>query len=412
MAEGNDRQPLTAKEKVALTVAGIVILAVSGSAAFYMMTHKPKPQRRTPQPIAPLVNVREVMPSSQRITVPVMGTVVPAIEVDLKARVGGEVIWTHPEFVEGGVIEKGQPLAKINPVDYELALTSRKAVLEAAIYDLKVEQGQQEIARTEWELLGLGDDASALDRELALRQPQLAAMEARLEAARAEVRQAELDLERTVIKAPFNAVIKSTDIDIGGQATVQGTLAHLVNSDIFYVQALVPLDMLKWIILPEGSRSQASTATVNSGTGRKHVGRVYKLMSDLEPNGRLARLLIEVDDPLDLKYPNGERNPMLLGDYVSADIQGRTVDNVFSIDLEYLQDGSTIYTVDSDDRIRIVEVDVVWREMDRVLVRGIEAGHRLVVSSISAPVEGMEVRIHGETEAQAGGGAESRMGAE
>jgi RND family efflux transporter MFP subunit len=400
MADGNDRKSLTAKEKTALAFVSILILAVSGAAVFYMMTNKPKPERRRPEPIAPLVDVRQLVPSSQRITVPVMGTVVPATEVDLKARVSGEVVWTHPEFVAGGIVKKGEVLVKINPVDYELALTAKKAVLEAAIYDLKAEQGQQEIARTEWELLGLGDDASALDRELALRQPQLAAMEAKLEAGKAEVRQSELDLERTVIRAPFNAIIKSTSIDVGGQANLQATLAHLVDSDTFYVQALVPLDMLKWIILPEGPISRASAAEVKSITGRNHTGRVFKLMSDLEPNGRLARLLIEVDDPLDLKHPNGTRKPMLLGDYVSAEIQGRTVEDVFLIEPENLRDGNSIYTVDSDDRIHIVEVDVVWRVADGALVRGIDPTHRLVVSNISVPVEGMQVRIH---EAEVGG---------
>ena len=387
------RPPISRREKLALAVASFVILAAAGGTVWYFMTHKPKAERRRPEPIPPLVSVQPMASGSYAITVPAMGTVTPASEVDLKAKVGGEVVWTHPEFVEGGIVKKGQILVKLDTVDYELALTASKAVLETATAELKAEQGQQEIARAEWELLGLGEDASAMDRELALRQPQLAAKEAKLEAARAQVRQAELDLERTTITAPFNAIVRSTAVDVGGQVPSQGILAHLVGSDTFYVQALVPLDRLQWITLPDGPGSRTSLVSVGTGTGRVREGRVFKLMSDLEPNGRLARLLIEVGDPLDLRHPSRDRNPMLLGDYVGVSIQGRTIEDVYRIEMEYLRDGQTIYTVDPEDRLHIVETDLVWRAVDHVLVRGIDPGHRLVVSNLSAPVEGMAVRV-------------------
>jgi RND family efflux transporter MFP subunit len=415
MTNPHGRPPISRREKFALTVASTVIILVVGALVGYMMTNKPKAQRSRPAAIAPLVTAREVVPGSYSITIPVMGTVIPAAEVDLKARVGGEVVWVHPEFVEGGLVNKGQTLVKIEPVDYELALTAKKANLETTMADLKGEQGQQEIARAEWELLGLGEDASAMDRELALRVPQLAAKEARLEAARAEVSQAELDLARTVTKAPFNAVIRSTSVDIGAQVTSQSTLANLVESDAFYIQALIPLDRLKWITLPDGPGSPVSIASVSAGNGRIREGRVYKLLSDLEPSGRLARLLIKVDDPLDLKYPVNERSPMLMGDYVSVKIIGRRIEDVYRIDQEYLRDGSMIYTVDPEDRLHILNVDVIWREIDHVLVRGIDPQLRLIVSNLSTPVEGMEVRVQVEgdtpdsrdTETQRHGDAEN-----
>jgi RND family efflux transporter MFP subunit len=393
MNNPHGRPPLSRREKFALTVAGIVILAISIAGAFYMVTHRPKPQRYKPVASAPVVEVRELMATSFEVTVPVQGTVIPGREVDLKARVGGEVVWTHRELIEGGLVKKGQTLVKLDPEDYQLALTAKKANLQSAIYDIKAEQGQQEIARSEWELLGLGDKASELDRELALRQPQLAAKQAQLEAARAEVKQAELALERTVIKAPFKAVVQSANIDVGAQVSTQGTLAHLVGSDIFHVQALVPLDRLKWIIFPDGPRSPSSKASVTTGTGRVREGRVLTLMGDLEPSGRLARVLIEVKDPLDLNFRNGDRSPMLLGDYVTVRIQGKTVNNVFSIERSYLNDGRSILTVDSEDRLRTLDVEVVWRGEEEVLAAGITPGTRMVVSDLPAPVEGMKVRV-------------------
>jgi RND family efflux transporter MFP subunit len=393
MTNPHGRPPLSRREKFALTVAGIGILIVSLAVARYMMTHRPKPQRQKPPVTMPEVYIRELMTTSYQVTVPAQGTVVPATEVDLKARVGGEVVWLHPEFIEGGFVKKGQTLVKLDPEDYQLALSAKTANLQAAIYDLKAEQGQQEIAQSEWELLGLGDKASELDLELALRQPQLAAKQAQLEAAKAGVRQTELALERTVVKAPFNAVVQSAGIDVGAQVSTQSILARLVGSDTFYIRALVPLDRLKWIILPDGPGISASRATATTGTGKIRKGRVLKLMGDIEPNGRLARLLIEVKDPMDLKEKSSGRSPMLLGDYVNLQIKGRTVEEVYIIQRNNLRDGNSILTVDSADRLRFQEIQIVWQSEEDVLISGIEPGTRMVTSDLPAPVDGMKVRV-------------------
>ena len=232
-----------------------------------------------------------------------------------------------------------------------------------------------------------------MDRELALRKPQLATNRAKLEAARAEVKQANLDLERTAIKAPFNAVIRSASVDVGAQVTVQSTLAHLVGSDSFFIQALLPLDRLEWIHIPGNSRNTGSKAEIVSDTGRVLTGTIYKLLGDIEPDGRLARVLIQVNDPLDLNRQNGDRRPLLLGDYVSATIEGRFVQDVYIIKRQHLKDGSIVYIADENNRLQFRRVDIVWSSTDHVLVRGPAEGERLIISDVPAPVEGMKVSV-------------------
>ena len=398
MNNPHGRPPLSRREKFALTIAAIVILLVSGAVATYMMKNRPRPERRKPVPGAQIVTVRELAVTSQQVVVPVMGSVVPAAEIDLKSRVAGEVLWVHSEFVEGGIVKKGQTLLRIDPTEYELALIRKKAVLEGAILDLKTEEGRQSIAKSEWEILGLEEKATDMDRELALRQPQLAANRANLEAARAEVKQAELDLVRTAIKAPFNAVIRSADVNVGAQITVQGTLAHLVGSDSFFIEALLPLDRLEWVHIPENSRNTGSKAEIVSDSGRVLTGRIYKLLGDIEPDGRLAKIFIQLNDPLDLNRQNGDRRPLLLGDYVSARIEGRSVQNVFIIERQHIRDGNRVYIADEDDRLQVHTVDIIWNGTDHVLVRGLVEGERLIISDVPAPVEGMRIRVQGDND--------------
>ena len=393
MNNPHGRPPLSRREKFALTVASLVILTVAGLVAAYMLMNRPKPERRRPPVSTLIVSTQELASTTQQVTIPVMGSVVPAAEVDLKSRITGEVIWIHPEFREGGVVKKGQALLRIDPTEYELALIRKKAVLESAILDLKTEEGRQEVARSEWSLLGLEEKATDMDRELALRQPQLAAFQANLEAARAEVKQAELDLERTTITAPFNAIVLSKSVDVGSQATSQGVLAHLAGSDRFFVEALIPLDRLEWMHIPEGPGDTGSKAVVTTGTGRVATGFLYKLLGDLEPNGRLARVLIDIKDPLDLEKRNGSRKPLLLGDYVSARIYGRTVEDVFVIERKFLKDGNMVFIADSQDTLHIKDVQIIWSGADHVLARGPVNGERLIVSDVPAPVEGMKVQV-------------------
>ena len=153
------------------------------------------------------------------------------------------------------------------------------------------------------------------------------------------------------------------------------------------------MDRIDWIQFPDRSNNPGSLATVYTGTGKVRQARIFKLLGDLEPNGRLARVLLEVKDPLDLRHASSERKPMLLGDYVSVDIEGYTLEDVFNIPRIYLKDGNLVYTVDSDDRLRIKEISVVWQDVDSVVTRGLETGDRLVVSDLPAAVEGMKVRV-------------------
>lgn len=393
MDNPHGRPPLSRREKFALTVAGLVILLVSAAVATYMMKNRPQPERRKPIPSAQVVTVRLLAATTQQVNVPVMGTVVPATEVDLRSLVAGEVLWIHPEFVEGGIVKKGQTLVRIDPTEYELALIMKKAVLEGAILDLKTEEGRQDIAQSEWEILGLEEKATDMDRELALRKPQLAAYRARLEAARAEITQAELDLERTVIKAPFNAVLRSAAVHVGSQATVQGTLAHLAGSDTFFIEALLPLDRLEWVHIPENSLNKGSRAEIVADSGRVLTGTVYRLLGDIEPDGRLARIFIQVNDPLDLNRKNGDRRPLLLGDYVSARIEGRSVQDVFVIERRHLKDGNMVYIADENDQLQVRAVNIVWSSTDHVFVRGLAEGERLIISDVPAPVEGMKLSV-------------------
>ncbi len=374
-----------------LTIVALALLLVGVAGSLYLMKTGPKAQRRRPEDTTTLVEAKLLQAESRQVAVSARGTVIAANEVTLQPQVSGEVTEIHPNFLEGGVVKAGEVLVRIEPRDYELAVVVQEEQLETARYEYKAEQGQQDVARREWELLAV-KDASELDRELALRQPQLRQKKAGLRAAEASLEQARLDLERTAIKAPCNGIILEASVDVGDMATTQTTLGTLVGTDTYWVQASVPVDKLKWIVLPHGSGGAGSQARVYAGTGGVREGRVLSLLGDLEPEGRMARILVEVSDPLALGG-GGVSNVLLLGEYVRVEIEGRRVDGVFAVARDALRDGHKVWLAGPDSTLQIRDAEIVWADEATALLRGLSDGERMIVSDIAAPVEGMALDV-------------------
>ena len=379
-----------------------VSLAIVGGGAWasrYFMKNRPQPQRQKPPQMAPLVQVVEAHPGAHTIVVPAQGTIIPAVEVTVQARVSGEVIELHPDFREGGIVREGEVLVRLEPRDYELAVAAQEGQLETARYELKAEQGQQDVAQREWELLDMADRASELDQELALRKPQLRQKEAALRAAEAALDMAKLDLQRTTIKAPCNGLILTADVDIGDQATTQTVLAMLVGTDAYWARVSVPVTDLKWIDVPKSDAETGSAVRVTaSSDGAVYEGHVLSLVGNLEEEGRMARLLVELPDPLGL-HTEAPQRALLLDEYVSAGIVGPTLDDVVAIEeeaLQYKEEGTYIWLAGADNTLRIREADIVWASTDSVLLRGLQEGDRIIVSGVAADVDGMAIQVEGE----------------
>ena len=280
-----------------IVCAMIITMGIVG--ASYIKKTAPRAQKRPPQRTVALVKTQPLYPDTHQVAVTAMGSVIPAREITLKTRVPGEIQVVHPEFVEGGFIRAGEKVLKIDPEDYELAIARKESAVVNAEYALKVEMGFQDVARQEWSLLYPERTANAQEEELALRQPHLAKARSDLAAARAELEQTQLNLSRTDISAPFNAIVRSTHVDVGSQVSTQDALAQLVGTDEYWIQVSLPVERLAWIQIPRTNAEKGAFVTV-SYRGNQRQGTVARLLSDLDADGRMARILVSVKAPLGL----------------------------------------------------------------------------------------------------------------
>jgi RND family efflux transporter MFP subunit len=380
--------------KVITALVCLLILGVGIAGATYFNRTAPKAHKRQPATMTPLVQVKRIYPGMHRIKVPAMGTVIPAREMILRARVSGEIVAIRPEFVEGGILNEGDEILRMEPADYQLKVVQKQSQVADSTYALKLEMGYQDVAKREWELLKGSKPANAIDVELALRKPHLEKARADLAAAEAELEQASLDLARTKISAPFNAIIRTKSVEKGSYVSAQEQLAELVCTDEYWIQASIPVDRLKWISIPKNAGEKGAKVCISYRNGFELAGTVIKLMGDLETEGRMARVMVYVKDPLGLKTPDRDRPPLIIGEYVSLEIEGRQLENIYAIPRAALRDNASIWIAKDDGKLEIHDVNTVWRDAQTVLVRdGLNPGDRLVISNIPAPVDGMSIKV-------------------
>ncbi|MDY7109264.1 MAG: efflux RND transporter periplasmic adaptor subunit [Planctomycetota bacterium] len=397
VAEGVTTRPRGAILRVLLTVVVCIVLIGAAAGATYLIySTEPTAERETvTRKTAALVETTAAGRGTYRPRLEVLGVVEPARDVVLGPRVSGQIVRLEPAFVPGGLVKAGQELLRIDPADFEQVLTSRQAELEQVQASLAIEEGRQEVARQEFELLG--EEIDSANRALVLREPQIRSIRAQLRAAEAAVEQAKLDLSRTTVSAPFDAQILSRTANLGSQVAPGDALARLVGVDEYWVMASVPLRDLRWISFPQDGGRGSSVQirhTTAWGPGAVRGGYVSRLIGNVDQQSRLARVLVVVPDPL-ARETDGP--PMILGTIVELQIEGQPLAGVVRLDREYLRQNDTVWVM-ADGKLDIREVEVVFRDAEHAFVRsGLDEGEDVVTTSLATVTQGLPLRREGDT---------------
>jgi RND family efflux transporter MFP subunit len=351
--------------------------------------------------VAPLVEIITPQAIDYQTTVFALGNVIPAQNVNLNSRVDGMVISVSDQFIEGGLLKKDEEIVRLDPTDYELRVRRAQSDLTQARFNLKMELGQQAIAQREYQLLG--QELDELAQELVQRKPHLEAAKASLNAAEAALEQAKLDLERTRTIAPFNAVVTARNANVGSWVSTFSTgtpLVQLVATDYYWIDVSLPLDKLRWITIPGFNGDQGSQVTISYerawGADAFRIGAVKRLKAEVEAEGRMAKLLVEVEDPLSLKPANQNSPRMMLGTLVRAAITGKTLVDVLPVPETALHDGNRLWLMSEQDTLDIVKITPAWAEQGVVYLHASElpGQPRIIVSDLSTPVQGMRIRTN------------------
>lgn len=376
-----------------LVVCAVLVLA---GAAVLLLIFNTEPTARRDSAVresASLVDVTRGEFGSFRPTIEAMGTVRPAREISLGARVEGEVAELGDGFVPGGFVASGELLVRLDDADYQIALQQRRSALEQAVSQLEIERGEQQAARSDLE--SFDRDLPPQRRALVLREPQLRAAQAEVDSARADVAQAQVELDRTTIEAPFDAHVLTREVNLGSQVSPGTTLGRLVGLDTYWIEATVPVGQLQWLRVPDGDRPGSSVTVRNRNAwpaGATRRGEVFRLIGELEGPTRLARVLVSVDDPL--ARDTAEDLPrLMLGEYVECRIAGREIADVVRLDRDYIREDDTVWLM-VDQRLVIRPVSIVFQDESWAYIdEGLSAEDQVVTTRLATVQEGLRLRL-------------------
>jgi RND family efflux transporter MFP subunit len=370
---------------------GISVAVVGVALILGYWIYRTGPETRTEDEVRPpkMVKAIAVHPAPGPIHVLAYGSVIPARRVTVEPQVSGQVIRQHEALRPGGFISTGEELYAIDPTLAELDLAGAKAEVARAEASLAEARRRLDEGRR------LAEESVIPATELASLETTCRMQEATLERLKASQLRAVEELARHVIKAPFNAVVVDEGVELGQRVTPGDVTVTLVGTDDFWVRASVPADKLPWVRLPKKDQPGAPAVVIldtGEGTTIRYPGRVIQLLGDLTEVGRMARVLIQVEDPLSLQ-PEVRRPPLLLGSYVQIEIDAGEIPDVLTISRAALREGNRIWVVDANQQLQIREVKVRWAEGDSVLIDpALAPDEHLIVSGLRTALPGMEVK--------------------
>lgn len=377
---------------------GILTFGILGFVAF--IATRPEVERRDTESVAPLVRAVLVEPQLLRFTVSAHGTVEPPIESELRAQIDGEITWVSPNLAAGGFFEAQEPLARIDPTDYEnereAARAARDRASSARSRAKREHERQQRLLSQSAASISHADEARD-----AFRAADAAVREARVRIARAE-----RNLERTEITAPYAGRTREKNVAIGQFVRRGDELAQLYAIEYAEVPLPVADRELAFLDILHPFRDPGRDELVDgpvvrlradfAGVHSEWTGHLVRTAAEIDERSRTITVVARIDDPYG-RSPQGPSLPLPVGLFVEAEIEGREVEGAVVLPTTALRSDSQVYVVDAAGRLRFRSVEVIRNRRNEIVVgSGLEAGERVAITPLRGAVDGMQVRIADE----------------
>ncbi len=340
--------------------------------------------------------------------------------LELRAATGGTLMDLAEDFVEGGRVEAGQLLARVNPADAEAALSRAESdVLDAELETREaaraLELARDELAAAEDQVAlreqalqrqrdllerNVGTAAAVETAELAVssarqavltRRQALASAEARIDQAASAGKRAQLAreeaqrrLDDTEIRAQFAGTLTDVNVVAGRLVSANERLGSLIDLDALEVAFRVSTQQYARLLDDDG-RLRPAGVTVTLDVFGTNITAQGTLSRDgaAVGEGQTGRLLFASLDAARGFKP---------GDFVTVTLAEPALDFVARLPATAVDAGDQVLMVGEEDRLEVVEVRVMRRQGDDVLIRARDLAGREVVAE-RTPLLGAGIKV-------------------
>ena len=365
----------------------VFILGIFLFLAATLMATAPVLKPSSVEKLATTVRVVEIQPKSVQLKVNSQGSVMPSTESQLIPEVSGKVSWMSPNLVAGGYFDDQEILIRVDDTDYKTKLDRAQANLTRA----EAEQQHNEFEYRRMQSLVKRNLVSRSQLENSLRAYRVA--EASLQDATANFNQAEQDLARTQIRAPFAGLVRSENVDIGQFVSRGSPIATIYAGNQAEVRLPIADRQLAFLNIPVSIRGEIPqefqpevTLTAQyAGQTLEWKGNIVRSEAEIDVSSRMVQLVARVESA-------SNPVPQSIGLFVSAEIQGLAAKNVVVLPREALRNDNQVLVVDDENRLRFRKIETLRLYQDDLLVQaGLEAGERVCISPLQTAIEGMVV---------------------
>ena len=374
-----------------------IFVALLAVAMLIRMNPPEAPQRPAFDGPSMTVETTTVMPRDYQIMLQSYGTVQPRTRSMLVAQVSGQIVEINANVRDGGFFEEGDVLGLIDPRDYEADVQIAQATLADAKQALAEARARSEQALEDWDRLGNEGEPT----ELVLRIPQLQAAEARVASAESALSKAMLDLERTRIVAPFAGRVIRKLVDVGQVVSSNTQLAEIYATDVVEIRLPLRNRDLGFIDLPEsfrysagGDRAATDVIIKSDLIGEEEwQANLVRTEGTIDEAARQLHVIAQIDDPFGPQ--NKAKSPLKIGQYVTAEIEGKMQPRVLVIPNNTIYQGTYVYTVE-EGILRRKDIEIAWQnDVEAIVSSGLEAGAELVTTPLGQVTSGIRVSILG-----------------
>jgi len=382
-----------------LFITVIVVLIV-----VLLVISAPKAKRGAPPAKANLTVATTVIRSAPyTVEITSFGRIEAAIRTQLRAQVGGRITYINPAFEAGGSVNKGEVLIEIEKDDFNIAqLQAKAAYIDAKrVFDEETARATQ--AQSDWRNAG----RTGQPADLVLRKPQIAAAQARLLSAEAALNGAKLNLQRATMTAPYTARVLSRQIDPFQVITANTAIGEVFSTDMFEVT--LPIRNSDYPLLID---TLPAIATLNTPIFKSQPLKTNKQVSTLTPlqtpsqwQATIVRRSANIDETSRQSFVVAQFNntsteamndALKLGQYVTASIRGRTIDNAIVIPNSSIYQGSYVYTF-RDNMIYRQPITLLWQSPSVTIIQsGLRDGDEIVTSPLGQVTSGTRVKREGD----------------
>ncbi|WP_025819285.1 efflux RND transporter periplasmic adaptor subunit [Shewanella marina] len=367
----------------------LIIIAVSVGLAMLLVSSKKEPEKKPEPDTRPIVDIISANPSNLSVQLASYGVVSPKYKTQLVTEVQGRLLELADVFVAGGMVKKGQVLARIEPADYQADLSQAQASLAQAQANLDEEIALGEVAKKEWQ-----DFQSGPAPELGLRVPQLKKEQANVKYAQATLARAQRNLDRTVIRAPIDGIIKSRMVDLGQYITMGTTLGELYGTSIAEVRLPLNNNELAYLESIENPNTEVELTAQLAGKDMTWQANIVRSEGIIDDTNRMVYLVAEINDPYQLVTKKSVL-PLKYGTFVNASIHGREFENIVKLPRHLVKNNQV--AIVKNNVIEMRTVNVVRSDQKHAYIQqSIQPNEQISITLLNNMSTGQEVIVAGE----------------